>query len=48
MIPTVALAIAALLGAPLFAIIAAFVMNAFEATELMETENRAGPTLLNR
>ncbi len=31
-----------------FVIIALFVMNAFEATELMETEKRAGPTLLNR
>lgn len=31
-----------------FVIITLFVMNAFEATELMETEKRAGPTLLNR
>ena len=29
-------------------VIALFVLNAFEATELMETERRAGPTLLNR
>ena len=32
----------------IFIIIAVFVMNAFEATELMETEKRAGPTLLNQ
>ncbi len=32
----------------LFAIIGVFVINAFEATELMETEKRAAPTLLNR
>ncbi len=31
-----------------FGIIAAFVINSFEATELMETQRRAGPTLLNR
>ena len=31
-----------------FAVIILFVLNAFEATELMETERRAGPTLLNR
>ncbi len=31
-----------------FAVIVLFVLNAFEATELMETERRAGPTLLNR
>lgn len=31
-----------------FVIIALFVFNSFEATELMETERRAGPTLLNR
>ena len=31
-----------------FAIVGLFVLNAFEATELMETEKRAGPTLLNR
>lgn len=31
-----------------FVVIALFVLNAFEATELMETERRAGPTLLNR
>ena len=29
-------------------VVALFVLNAFEATELMETERRAGPTLLNR
>ena len=29
-------------------VIALFVLNAFEATGLMETERRAGPTLLNR
>lgn len=32
----------------IFVVIALFVLNAFEATELMETERRAGPTLLNR
>lgn len=32
----------------IFIIIALFVLNAFEATELMETEKRAGPTLLNQ
>ena len=32
----------------IFIIIAVFVRNAFEATELMETERRAGPTLLNQ
>lgn len=32
----------------IFIVIAVFVINAFEATELMETEQRAGPTLLNR
>ena len=31
-----------------FAVVALFVLNAFEATEMMETERRAGPTLLNR
>jgi hypothetical protein len=31
-----------------FVVIAVFVINAFEATERMETEKRAGPTLLNR
>jgi hypothetical protein len=30
------------------AIVALFVYNAFEATDLMETQQRAGPTLLNR
>lgn len=32
----------------IFVVIALFVLNAFEATDLMETERRAGPTLLNR
>ena len=31
-----------------FAVIALFVLNAFEVTGLMEAERRAGPTLLNR
>ena len=31
-----------------FAVIGLFVLNAFEVTHLMETEKRAGPTLLNR
>ena len=31
-----------------FAVVALFVMNAFEVTHLMETEKRAGPSLLNR
>lgn len=31
-----------------FAVVALFVINAFEATGLMESEKRAGPTLLNR
>lgn len=31
-----------------FAVIALFVLNAFESTELMRTEKRAGPTMLNR
>ena len=31
-----------------FVVIALFVLNAFEATELMQAERRAGPTLLNR
>jgi hypothetical protein len=31
-----------------FAVVALFVLNAFEVTHLMETEKRAGPTLLNR
>lgn len=30
------------------AVIAVFVYNAFEVTHLMETEKRAGPTLLSR
>ena len=34
--------------AAVFVVIALFVLNAFEATDLMETERRAGPTLLNR
>lgn len=29
-------------------IVALFVLNAFEVTALMETEKRAGPTILNR
>lgn len=32
----------------IFVIITVFVLNAFEATDLMETERRAGPTLLNQ
>lgn len=41
------------LGLPLvllliFAVVAVFVLNAFEATERMQTEKRAGPTILNR
>ena len=28
-------------------IVAVFVLNAFEVSHLMETEKRAGPTLLN-
>jgi hypothetical protein len=31
-----------------FAVVALFVLNAFEATDLMRTEKRAGPTMLNR
>jgi hypothetical protein len=31
-----------------FAVVALFVLNAFEVTHLMETEKRAGPSLLNR
>lgn len=31
-----------------FAVVALFVLNAFEATELMRTEKRAAPTILNR
>ena len=31
-----------------FVVIALFVLNAFEVTALMEAEQRAGPTLLNR
>jgi hypothetical protein len=31
----------------IFVVIAVYVLNAFEATELMETQQRAGPTLLN-
>lgn len=31
-----------------FGVIAVFVLNAFQATELMQTQKRAGPTLLNR
>jgi hypothetical protein len=29
-------------------VVALFVLNAFDATELMRTEKRAGPTMLNR
>lgn len=29
------------------AVVALFVFNAFQATDLMEAEQRAGPTLLN-
>ncbi len=29
-------------------VVAVFVINAFEATELMETEQRAAPTMLSR
>jgi len=31
-----------------FAVIALFVLNAFEATDLMQAARRAGPTLLTR
>jgi hypothetical protein len=31
-----------------FAVVALFVLNSFEVMHLMETEKRAGPTLLNR
>lgn len=31
----------------IFGVVAVFVINAFEATEMMETHKRAGPTLLN-
>jgi len=31
-----------------FAVVAVFVLNAFEVTHLMQTEKRAGPTLLSR
>lgn len=31
-----------------FAVVALFVLNAFEVTHLMRTEQRAGPTLLSR
>jgi hypothetical protein len=31
-----------------FSVTVVFVLNAFEATHLMATEKRAGPTLLNR
>jgi len=37
-----------LLLVAVLAVVALFVMNAFEVTHLMETEKRAGPTLLNR
>lgn len=32
----------------IFVVIGIYVMNAIEVTELMETENRGAPTLLNR
>ncbi len=31
-----------------FAVVSLFVVNALQATELMKTEKRAGPTLLSR
>ena len=31
-----------------FAVVTLFVVNAFDATHLMQTEKRAGPTLLSR
>ena len=31
-----------------FAVVAVFVLNAFESTHMMETQKRAGPTILNR
>lgn len=31
-----------------FAVISLYVLNAFEVTELMKTQKRAGPTLLTR
>jgi hypothetical protein len=37
-----------LLLVAVLAVVALFVMNAFEVTHLMETEKRAGPSLLNR
>jgi len=37
-----------LLVVAVLAVVALFVMNAFEVTHLMETEKRAGPSLLNR
>jgi ABC-type transport system involved in cytochrome bd biosynthesis fused ATPase/permease subunit len=36
------------LVAAVLAIVAVFVLNAFEVMHLMETEKRAGPTLLSR
>lgn len=30
------------------AVVVVFILNAFESTELMRTEKRAGPTMLNR
>jgi hypothetical protein len=30
------------------AVVAVFVLNAFESTHLMATQKRAGPTILNR
>jgi magnesium-transporting ATPase (P-type) len=37
-----------LILAVVFAVVALFVFNAFEATHLMKTEKRAGPTTLSR
>lgn len=37
-----------LLLVAVLAVVVLFVMNAFEVTHLMETEKRAGPSLLNR
>lgn len=36
------------LVAAVLAVVAVFVVNAFEVSHLMQTEKRAGPTLLNR
>ena len=32
----------------IFIVIGMFVLNAFQVTDLMETERRAGPSLLNQ